>query len=277
MLRPAPFRDGQNPKTSRARPQDYEDDVKRLLNDAIAFFSLYLFTDDAFPGLAKQTELATRAWNAACNKRETLVSYELSDRMIRAITSRKSTARGDVSDNIRSTVAEVYGFRRSAAPVSERHNVELAAALVENGMFHHKIAFFGNARTGAGFVHKELFDPIRNQSLAFILTVIRAHISEWSTGHLLKEDFTEVKNARFYEGFVKDIEKYGAGNNATAWANIRKRLYSKAFRAGGGVTLQVHTARMSQAAMQAATAELAGRSGLTDSEEEAEFPEEAEA
>ncbi|TBU21390.1 hypothetical protein BD311DRAFT_782943 [Dichomitus squalens] len=132
-----------------------------------------------------------------------------------------------------------------------------------------EIAFFGNVHTSVGFLHPELFDPIPDQALAFIHTVIHAHICEWSTGRYIREDFSASKNSTFYTGFLADFRSYGS-KNPTAWLNIRKRMYSRAFRAGGGDTLQVQITRVSTAAMEAATAELEGRTGLTDSEEEGE-------
>ena len=84
QLRPAPFRNGGQP-TSRPSPHDYIDEVKSLLTEAIGFFSLYLYTIDAFPSTTKQRELGMRAWRAACATRDSAVPYELSERMIRAV------------------------------------------------------------------------------------------------------------------------------------------------------------------------------------------------
>ncbi|KAM5544153.1 hypothetical protein V8D89_002202 [Ganoderma adspersum] len=266
QLCPAPFRNSQQPTSSHPSPHDYINKVKSLLTDAIGLFSLYL--------TIKQCELGMCAWHTACATQDTAVPYELSEHMIHVIISRKSTAHGDISDSICSAVVKAYGF-----------------PLVRDGAFHHKptntgkkskfsehsfitqalqTAFFSNVRNGARFVHKDHFDPIPDEALAFVHTVIHAHICEWSTGTPIKEDFSEAKNVPFYASFLKDIQKYGGGKNATAWANIRKCMYVKAFRVGSGLTLQVHTAQMSTAAMEAATAELAERTGLTDSEDEDE-------
>ncbi|EJF55704.1 hypothetical protein DICSQDRAFT_175605 [Dichomitus squalens LYAD-421 SS1] len=132
-----------------------------------------------------------------------------------------------------------------------------------------EIAFFSNTRTGVGFLHSEFFDPIPDQALAFVHTFIHAHICEWFTGRHIREDFSEVKNATFYAGFLADLQSYGS-KNPSAWLNIRKRMYSSAFTASGGATLRAQITRVSTFAMEAATAELEGRTGLTDSETEGE-------
>ncbi|TBU37240.1 hypothetical protein BD309DRAFT_1084793 [Dichomitus squalens] len=293
QLRPAPFRNGEEPPLkSRPTTHDYIDDVKSLLTDAVIYYSCYLFTEDLFPGPSKQREFVTRAWNAVCSMCETPPLYALSERMIRVIGARKSSIRGDVADKLCDKVADAYGFRRNVSAAAERHNAQLVEGLVKDGAFHYKvlniatgskekysehplitraleIAFFGNTRSGAGFLRPELFDPIPDQALAFIHTIIHAHICQWSTGRHVREDFSESKNSMFYVGFLADLRAYGS-KNPSAWLNIRKRMYSRAFRAGGGATLQVQVARISMAAMDAATAELEGRTGLTDSEDEGE-------
>ncbi|TBU21273.1 hypothetical protein BD311DRAFT_678795, partial [Dichomitus squalens] len=224
---------------------DYIDEVKSLLTAAGSYYSCYLFTDDLFPGPSKQRELVTRAWNAACAACETPPLYVLSERMIRIIGSRKS-----------------YTF-----DVATGHKEKYSEhALIGRSL---EIAFFSNTRTGVGFLHPEFFDPIPDQALAFVHTFIHAHICEWFTGRRIREDFSEVKNATFYAGFLADLQSYGS-KNPSAWLNIRKRMYSSAFTASGRATLRAQITRVSTFAMEAATAELEGRTGLTDSETEGE-------
>ncbi|KAI8969543.1 hypothetical protein BD414DRAFT_518504 [Trametes punicea] len=229
----------------RLSAHDYIDEVKSLLTAAGSYYSSYLFIDDLFPGPSKQRELVTRAWNAACADCETPPRYELSDRMIRIIGARKS-----------------YVFDVATGRKEKYSEHPLVGRALE-------IALFPNTRTGVGFLHPQLFDPIPEQVLAFVHTAIHAHICEWSTGRHIKIEFSEAKNTTFYVGFLADLRKYGS-KNPSAWLNIRKRMYSRAFAASGGATLRVQTTRVSTAAMDAATAELEGRTGLTDSEDEGE-------
>ncbi len=120
---------------------------------------------------------------------------------------------------------------------------------------------------------------------------IHAHIREWSSGQRIQEQFKEKANASFYRGFEKDLTGYGR-SNTTAWLNIRKRLFERTLyvdvltlhssrislanlsnvdsfsRAAGGVSMTPALTQVSNATMAAATAELADRTGLTDSEDE---------
>ncbi|EJF55510.1 hypothetical protein DICSQDRAFT_175820 [Dichomitus squalens LYAD-421 SS1] len=224
---------------------DYVDDIKGLLIEARSYYSCYLFTEELFPGPSKQREFVIRAWNATCAACETLPLYALSERMIRIIGARKSS---------------VFDISMGRKEKYSEH------ALIGRSL---EIALFPNTRTGLGFMHPEFFDPIPDQLLAFLHTVIHAHICEWSTGRHIREDFTATKNETFYIGFLADLRSYGS-KNPSAWLNIRKRMYSRAFQASGGAKLQAQTTRISTAAIDAAQAELEGRTGLTDSEDEGE-------
>ena len=108
----------------------------------------------------------------------------------------------------------------------------------------------------------------------------------------MAEEFTKKVNARYYRGFLADLLNLNE-KNPTAWLNIRKRMCKNAVyvflsdslaescvllvtntactyfsRAGGGVEMQLDECRASTSAMEAAAAELEGRSGMTDSEGE---------
>ncbi len=105
----------------------------------------------------------------------------------------------------------------------------------------------------------------------------------------MQEQFTENANSGFYKGFLKDLGRFGT-SNATAWLNIRKRMFERTLyvllvlpsltsriahitlcsRAGGGVAMTPTLTQVSTEAMDAATAEFAQSTGLTDSEGEGE-------
>ncbi|CDO70680.1 hypothetical protein BN946_scf184779.g3 [Trametes cinnabarina] len=84
--------------TGRPKASDYVDDVKSLLLEAIEIFMTYIYTVNAFPGAIQLSAFATKGWQTACANHEEPANYELSDRMIRVITARKSNARGDICD-----------------------------------------------------------------------------------------------------------------------------------------------------------------------------------
>ncbi|KAI1783222.1 hypothetical protein LXA43DRAFT_903960 [Ganoderma leucocontextum] len=290
-LQPAPFRGGVVPPSgARSKVEDYADDVKELLLDTVKHFSCYIYTKNTFPSDTQQDTFATDAWRAACNMHEEPVRYELSDRMKRIIWARKSNARGDASDEVRSHTAGAYGFRDGATTSNQRHNLALYTKLIKDGSFHHKtfnertgkpegfaghpyisrvirMAFFGNTRTATGFRYPEAFNPIPTEAVAFVLTVIRAHIEEWSSGHHAQIKFAESEFANTYKGLLDDLKAWVHGQE-DVWLNIRKKWYQRAFLAGGGIMSESNNVRVSKSVLDSACEELEGRTGLTDSEEE---------
>lgn len=83
-LQPALFCHGIEPASgARPKAEDYADDVKDLLLDAIKHFSCYIYTKNTFPSDTQQDTFATDAWKAVCNgcASEKPLSYELSNRM----------------------------------------------------------------------------------------------------------------------------------------------------------------------------------------------------
>ncbi|KAM5539178.1 hypothetical protein V8D89_007051 [Ganoderma adspersum] len=289
-LRPAPFCGSVAPASgTRPKVEDYTDDVKDLLLNAVKHFSCYIFTKNAFPSDTQQDTFATDAWKAACNAREEQPLYGLSDRMKRVIWARKSNARGDVSDDVRPHTASAYGFRDGTTVANQCHNIALYQKLVKDGAFHHKtsnaqtrkpegfaghpyisrairLAFFGNTRTSTGFRFPEAYDPIPTEAVAFVLT-IRAHIEEWSTGHHSALQFSESEFAGTYKALLRDLEDWVKGTE-DVWLNIRKKWYRRAFLAGGGVMDGATNGRVSKLVLDSAREELKGRTGLTDSEDE---------
>ena len=55
------------------------------------------------------------------------------------ISGRKSSARGDMYGKLRVATAEAYKFRSGNTPASVKKNKERYAALITDGMFHHKV------------------------------------------------------------------------------------------------------------------------------------------
>ncbi|KAI0738855.1 hypothetical protein C8Q80DRAFT_1112825 [Daedaleopsis nitida] len=242
-MHPAPFRGGQPPAAgSRPNATDYTDEVKELLLNAVKVFYCLIYTVDMWPLVTKQCELVCRAWKAACEAQEDPVVWWLSDRMIRVVRH--------------CTFNLVEGTR---SPDLAEHKFVTKAA---------QVAFFANVNTSVGFCFPQYFDPMPEQAIAFLLTVV-PHISEWESGRFVKQEFDEPRNKSHYVGFLKDLKKYGA-KNPTAWLNIRKRLFKRAFLQGGGIPVQTDMTQASTATMEAAAMRLEARSGLTESEDKGE-------
>ncbi|KAH9909443.1 uncharacterized protein BXZ73DRAFT_109653 [Epithele typhae] len=133
-----------------------------------------------------------------------------------------------------------------------------------------QLTFFGNPEASLGFRFPDRFNPIPNEVLAFLMTVVRGHIAEWSTGKQVRETFKsggDSGHGKHYRSFLADLKSYERAGPST-WKNIRTRMYNKAFRAGGGVDPTTTNACISSAAMDEATRQLEARTGLTDSESE---------
>ncbi|RPD57368.1 hypothetical protein L227DRAFT_474186, partial [Lentinus tigrinus ALCF2SS1-6] len=222
---------------------DYIDEVRDLLLQAIAHYYVSLFTINAFPNTAQQREFVLEAWKHTCAAQENRVPWALSERMINVVCI-SFTSKFDLDAGTKSHFAE---------------NKFISTAI--------GIAFFSNPKSSVGFQYPSRFNPMPQPTIAFILTVIHAHIREWSTGQCVQEHFKETANSSFYAGFKEDLVNYGKGNE-TAWLNIRRRLFERAFRAAGGSSSHLAVAQVSTTTMAAATAELAQRTGLTDSEDE---------
>ncbi|KAI0746865.1 hypothetical protein C8Q80DRAFT_1104595 [Daedaleopsis nitida] len=287
----APFQNGAVPPVnSRPKVSDYIDPVRSLILSAIDYYSCSVLTVDAFPSDAKQEDLVRRAWIDACAHSDHPVRYRLSDRMKRLIGKRKSNARGDASDLIRPQTGSTYKFRDGTTLSNERYNVALYVKLTDKGAFHHKgiddatgkltgfaqhpyisqalrHAFFRDPRNGIGFRFPDAFNPIRTETVALVLTIIRFHIEEWATGKHVPGHFKEVEYAGTYRDIIKDLKKWSRSRE-DVWENIRYKWYKRAYRAGGGTLTQASDVRVPDEVMEEAQAELDGRTGLTDSEGE---------
>ncbi|RDX46170.1 hypothetical protein OH76DRAFT_1356488 [Lentinus brumalis] len=244
----APFRgDKEPPSGSRPNASDYIDEVRDLLALATARYSVSLYTVNAFPHIAQQRQFACAAWKEVCAARETPVPWVLSDRMIAADINMSTSAAFQKYDIATGTMSRFAEHRF------------IDTAVVQ--------AFFPNPKSGIGYEYASHFNPMPVPAIAFVLTVIHAHILEWATGQHVTEQFTEKAHSGFYAGLLKDLGQVATAK-ATTSLNIRKRLFERTFRAGGGVTMTATPTQVSSATMAAAMAELAERTGLTDSEGE---------
>ncbi|KAH9923116.1 uncharacterized protein BXZ73DRAFT_51115, partial [Epithele typhae] len=236
----------------------YIPEVKTLLERAINEFYCYLYTTNAFPSNEQAEKAITDAWQVAYashTKNRDAPPYELDQRMIRLASP-----------------SLTFDIRPHEETTRDR--------FAENNVVFEAISatFFdsGDGHSSMGFQYPERFNPLPNESIAFVMTIIRAHIAEWSSGKKVADTFNHGDrgddssgHAKHYRGFLANLKEYEAAN-PQAWKNIRTRMYSRAFRAGGGTDLNISSTRVSSAAMSSATSQLAGRTGLTDSESDHE-------
>ncbi|KAI0764846.1 hypothetical protein C8Q74DRAFT_1219765 [Fomes fomentarius] len=163
------------------------------------------------------------------------------------ISAHKLNARGDVSDEIRPLVAVAYKMRSGMKKSTEHYNAARSATLIEDGTFHHK--------------KFDITTGTRSNDMAenkFIMqaTQIRHHLHEWDTGQCIKTSFDKTENKKYYLGFMKDLKGYGASQG---------EVYP---------SRQPASTQASVATMEAAASHLEEQTGLTESEDSEEEPEE---
>ncbi|KAH9913805.1 uncharacterized protein BXZ73DRAFT_20153, partial [Epithele typhae] len=236
---------------------DYVPDIKSLLDQTVDGVYCYLYTTNAFPNRHDLQRTVVGAWQAVCASHRTLAPeapvYALDERMVRAV---------------RHPIVATYDLGAPGRPPMRDRFAE--SAIVFDAI---RAFFFDRAETSIAFRFPTQFNPMPNAVIALVMTVIRGHIAEWATGKRVNDKFKAesdtgtVGHTHHYRGFLEDLKQFGDAN-PQAWLNIRTRMYSKAFRAGGGAELDTSTARVSRATMESATSQLEGRMGLTDSEPE---------
>ncbi|OBZ69717.1 hypothetical protein A0H81_10480 [Grifola frondosa] len=287
-LKPALFRAGEQPK-GRPKVHDYEDYVKSLLIEAIRIFECFLYTINPFPNPQETGEWVREIWRMVCAAREDPQQYELTDRMIQLIITRKSNARGDVVDLARTLTPKAYHFQAGDKKNTERKNLQCYRELTDDSAFHYKTfdavsdtrsgfsqhpyifeliqkAFFKNTRS-LGVEFRKYFDPIPMVTIAFVLTAISANINEWSTGKHIQTHFRESDQKDIYLNYLGDLQRWEKSAPQVV-TNIRKKWHDRARRIAGAMIDDAVNRSVSENAMKAAQLELQGRSGLTDSEDD---------
>ncbi|KAH9951749.1 hypothetical protein B0H21DRAFT_818182 [Amylocystis lapponica] len=290
-LQTAEWRDGKVP-TGRPKAADYTPDVAGLLLRAINEFEWRIYTKNPFPDTEQQVQWAHEAWHAVIQARRDAGGYQLTDRMIGIIKTRKSNARNNVVTVVRAGVKTTYGFQdtQDKKSVQARENVKLYLKLMDDctflykddgtrsgersGYAEHKIiwkmiheCFFHNADEIGVQFHKH-FDPIPEVTHALIIAAISHCIEEWSTGIQIPVHFRESTTKAPYLGYLNALKKWEKGIEPVVF-NIRKKWYQRVYKLSGAVSDSSSVPiTISDAALEQANEKLRTRSGDTDSEGE---------
>ncbi|KAF7361033.1 hypothetical protein MSAN_01133700 [Mycena sanguinolenta] len=283
----AEFREGfvlrQNAKPAAG---DYADIPHALILRACAEYSARILARHPLPDVPTQITSSKECFKSAC--RATKERYIFTDRMGKIIRARGSQKRGKMVEIFRALCPSYFGFVRSTAPKQIDANRLKARALLEQASFHYKVPA---SRTGygenkiiaaarqvltfkdrdsSGVVFPSYFDPYPIPALAFELTTLEFVIREWSTGSFIQAKFTEKDLAKMYQVHLTDTQTWNACNEAVA-EKIRQKWYRRASQTFITDTSETALAsNIDSARADALRAELAGRTGDTDSEPEEE-------
>ncbi|KAK7001725.1 hypothetical protein R3P38DRAFT_3611375 [Favolaschia claudopus] len=281
----ARFREGfvQQPGAKPAA-RDYEPIVEALLLRACSEYSVRILGLDGFPAPTLQYQWAEECFENACKTSKE--HYQCSRRMIKLITKRGSQVRGKVVDStFRPTFAVRYGFdSRTSEKVIEANKLN-AKTLLTKAAFHYKDpvrrkgygenSIIAAARklhifedkTSYGAVFPSYLNPIPAPLMALEFTALEFLTKEWETGVQVKAQFTEKNNAATYQTHLQDINEKWINVNPAVTEKLRSKWYQRA--AQGLVPAETERpTNIDEDDQEALRAELDGRTGDTDSEDE---------
>ncbi|KAK6977748.1 hypothetical protein R3P38DRAFT_3236853 [Favolaschia claudopus] len=272
---------GGKPKAS-----DYEANVAAIINRAAHEYELRILIKNYNPDVTQQTTWAKETYRAA--GRIAGQRYKLTERIAKILTSRGSHARGMVISAARALFANNYGFKTGTKSSSAiKFNQKLVAQLIENSAFHYKDpdspvldfaenkifsamrkqSIFKNKRS-IGIVYKSQFNPYPNELLALEFCALEHCTKEWKTGVYVQAAFDETTITEMYPKHLASIEQWN-DLDPEVMKNIRTKFFKRT--SNGLIVSSVAVDKTSQINADqemALRAALAGRTGLTDSEDE---------
>ncbi|KAI0346081.1 hypothetical protein BDW22DRAFT_1425612 [Trametopsis cervina] len=290
------YKNGVAPVGMKPKEADYSGTTLQILLRALKRFEVKLLTVSAYPNHDTVRIWTRQALTESC--RETGNKFpagEAHERICKLIEARPSTIRGHIKNKIVAKIVEVYGMHTDTTkPGNEEANQRRYDYLVSTVggegdpnrycykdfdandpqyLGEHEILLRGlqewcfKSNTDIGIEHRASFDPINIATIAMLLTMVRYGLDRWASGRLQqgRKDFTEKDYRRIYEGHVthlKDWEEL----NPEVFRNIRRKMYRKVLRLANIDLNQSIPAGLSASIKQRAMAQLANRTGETDSE-----------
>ncbi|KAJ7238854.1 hypothetical protein B0H12DRAFT_1025514, partial [Mycena haematopus] len=267
----------------KPKASDYEPVVQALLLRAMLEYTVFIVVINAFPDIGLQATWAKECFKNAC--RAANEHYKINSRMIKLIAKRGSHIRSQLVIAVRTLFAQHYKFNRTSTSISAiKFNRDLSDKLKDGAAFHYKNvddltgyasnAIFSDIRSAILFKNKtslaavfpSRFKPYPLPALALEFACLDHCNSEWSTGRLVPAEFKEKDILAKYTMHLTDITTWAEINKSVV-DNLRLKWYTRASRTLGGPSPDV-TTNINDARADALREELAGRTGLTDSEAE---------
>ncbi|KAJ6533902.1 hypothetical protein DFH09DRAFT_1325553 [Mycena vulgaris] len=218
---------------------------------------------------------------------EPIERYILTDRMAKLITKRGSHIRGKIVDGFRPLFAVHYGFLRSTSKTAITANRNKSELPTTKAAFHYKdiatrTGYGSNSiiatarhhsvfkdKNSLGAIWRSYFDPISVPYLAMDFSVLEFLANEWSTGIHVVSNFTEKEMIKPYRTHVDDINEW-CDYDPLVTENIRRKWFKRASQTFGLAAKSEGRSHIDTNQQDALRAELAGRTGETDSEPELE-------
>ncbi|KAJ4494147.1 hypothetical protein C8R41DRAFT_902629 [Lentinula lateritia] len=269
---------------ARAKTADYAAEGEAILLRAMRDFEARILGQDFFPDRATRLQWAEKCFRDAC---ATAKAQFISDKhVLKLIATRGSRIRGQVYKWIRVNIVSCYKFDVTVGKRAVKQNIALSRLLSSRNFsgfsYKDREAWTGYAEhssiifllsyifdeSNMGMVFEKYFNPISLQTLASLFTMIRAAISEWSSGTCNKvKKFSEEEYDKYYKAYLIDLTKWDGMNPAVS-LNIRHRMYAKArirMREDSSDDPTVHIVGSIEAQLRQ---EMEARTGETESERE---------
>ncbi|KAJ7193474.1 hypothetical protein GGX14DRAFT_577263 [Mycena pura] len=270
---------------ARPKAADYEPVVRALLLTAMVEFCMLILTLNAFPDISTQVDWAKRCFKNACKTEN--VRFSMTERIIKLITKRASWIRGQIITQCRALFTAHYKFNRASSSAKTiTANRDLSESLKTDACYHYKdtvnatgygenkilldirkaAVFKDDDSVGAIFAsHFKLYPFVL---LALEFAALQLCNSEWSTGKHQQSTFSEKQVGKDYLAHHADLENW-AKMNPEVVDKLRRKWYIRASShlTGSGATTSIPT-YITPTQADALRAELAGRTGDTDSEAE---------
>lgn len=197
------------PTNRKPKLGDYDKVTRALISRACGLYSIDLITIHAFPSPEQALIRAQDAWSTVCRNADKSFSDADSARVHTLILNQASAFRGHLRDRIRPLIVEKYGFNTATSdPVSgpevRAANVRRYHYLLEGspprycyknwdisepeGYAGHPLLMqalreqlFGSPQDH-GSCNQARFNPIPLPTIAFLFTIIRFCLDQWTHG-----------------------------------------------------------------------------------------------
>ncbi|KAJ7656062.1 hypothetical protein DFH06DRAFT_1328890 [Mycena polygramma] len=258
-------------KGAKPKAADYEPAVEALLIRAMAEYAMLIVTLNAFPDIGLQIIWAKTCFRHAC--RAANLYYSITERMIKLISKRGSHVRSKIVLACRTLFPPHYKFNRTSSKAATKANQARSERLATGASYHYK-----DIDAGTGYGGNTILLDLR-QAVLFAdkksLGVIFASHFELYPYPTLALEFSIKEWATPYRTHLADIHRW-AELNTEVVDKLRRKWYTRATRSlGPGAASQAPT-HITQSREDALRAELDGRTGETDSEEENAVDEDGE-
>ncbi|KAJ7927944.1 hypothetical protein B0H13DRAFT_1969808 [Mycena leptocephala] len=237
----------------------------------MAEYSMRILTIKAFPPVEMQMGGAKECFRNAC--RAAGLHYSITERMIKLMIKRGSHVRSQIVTACRALFAPHYKFNPHQPKLKDGaayhyKDVEASTGYAGNSILpdiRHAVVF--KNKKSLGVIFASHFSPYPLPTLAMEFTVLDFCTSEWSTGVHVPAEFSEKEVLQSYETHLNDI-KHWASMNEGVVDNLRRKWYTRAIRSFGPTASSNSSTHINRSREEALRAELAGRTGETDSETE---------